>query len=189
MFTTELGPPSTPDLAARLDAVGIALRDGQAAEVCRELDGWLERAASPLERGLLLLIDYGAQASELYAPDRGSTLRAYHRHRVHADPLVAMGRQDLTAHVDLTAVERAADSAGLAHLGRARQQDFLAALGIGDLLVGLQSSLGVTLEAYLEARSAVVRMLDPRATGAFAVLAFGRGLPADPPLRGFGPRA
>ena len=49
--------------------------------------------------------------------------------------------------------------------------------------------LGTTLESYLEARSAVVRMLDPRATGAFAVLAFGRGLAAEPALRGFEPRA
>ena len=103
---------------------------------------WLDRAATPLERGLVLLIDYGAPADELYAPDRGSTLRAYHRHRVHADPFVAIGRQDLTAHVDLTAVERAAAAAGLSPLGRARQAEFLAALGIGDLLVGLQSNLG-----------------------------------------------
>ena len=188
-FTTELSPPSTPDLAERLAAEAVDLRPGQPAEICLELDGWLDRAAEPLERGLVLLIDYGAPADELYTPERGSTLRAYHRHRVHGDPLVAIGRQDLTAHVDLTAVERAAAAANLVPLGRTRQQAFLAALGIGDLLVGLQSSLGTTLEAYLEARSAVVRMLDPRATGAFAVLAFGRGLPAEPPLRGFGPGA
>ena len=184
-FTTELGPPSTPALADRLAAEGIELRPGQPAEVCLEVDHWLDRAAEPLDRGLVLLIDYGAPAVDLYAPDRGSTLRAYHRHRVHAEPLVAIGRQDLSAHVDLTAVERAASGAGLTTLGRARQAEFLAALGIADLLVGLQSSLGTTLEAYLEARSAVVRMLDPRATGAFTVLGFGRGLAADPPLRGF----
>ena len=188
-FTYVLGPPSTPALAARLAADGVELQPGQHAEICLELDAWVDRAADPLERGLVLLIDYGAPADELYTADRGSTLRAYHRHRVHADSLVAIGRQDLTAHVDLTAVERAASGAGLSPLGRTRQADLLAALGIGDLLVGLQSNLGTTLEAYLDAKSAVVRMLDPRATGAFAVLAFGRDLPADPPLRGFRPRA
>ena len=186
-FSLVLGPPSTPDLAGRLAGEGVELQPGQFAEICLELDPWLDRATVPLERGVVLLIDYGAPADELYAPARGSTLRAYHRHRVHADPLVAIGRQDLTAHVDLTAVERAARSAGLDQLGSARQAEFLAALGIGDLLVGLQSDLGTTLEAYLEAKSAVVRMLDPRATGAFAVLGFGRGLPAEPPLRGFAP--
>lgn len=188
-FTFVLEPPSTAALEERLRAEGIALEPGQPAEICLEVDAWLDRAAEPLDRGLVLLIDYGAPADELYTTARGSTLRAYHRHRVHDDPLVAIGRQDLTAHVDLTAVERAAAAAGLASLGRTRQQAFLAALGLGDLLVALQSSLGTTLEAYLEARSAVVRMLDPRATGAFAVLAFGRGLPAEPPLRGFTPPA
>lgn len=183
-FATRLGEPSTPALAARLAAEGVALQPRQPAEICLELDTWLDRAVAPLERGIVLVIDYGAPADQLYAPERGSTLRAYHRHRVHADPLVAVGRQDITAHVDLTAVERAAAAAGLTDFGRTRQAEFLAALGIGELLVELQSSLGTTLEAYLEARSAVARMLDPRATGAFAVLAFGRNLPG-PPLRGF----
>ena len=188
-LTTVLDSPSTPALAERLGVEGIALAPGQPAEICLEIDGWVSGSAAPLERGLLLVIDYGADAPELYAPARGSTLRAYHRHRVHADPLVAIGRQDLTAHVDLTAVTRAAAAAGLAPIGRATQADFLASLGLGELLVGLQQEPGTTLEAYLEARSAVARMLDPRATGAFAVLAFGRGMPAGPPLRGFGPEA
>jgi SAM-dependent MidA family methyltransferase len=185
-FTTVLGPPSTPDLAARLASETIRLEPGQAAEICLAVDGWIARASAPLERGVLLLIDYGYPADELYRPARGSTLRAYHGHRVHADPLVAIGRQDLTAHVDLTAVERAATDAGLTPIGRTRQADFLAALGAGELLVALQSAPSTTLESYFEARSALVRMLDPRATGAFSVLAFGRDLPPDPKLAGFG---
>lgn len=175
-FTTLLGPPSTPDLAARLAAEEIALQPGQAAEICLTLESWITDAAASLDRGELLLIDYGYPAAELYDPERGSTLRAYYRHRVHADPLVAIGRQDLTAHLDLTAVERGAGAAGLQPIGRTSQARFLAALETGELLVGLQTDPSMTLESYLEARSALVRMLDPRATGAFAVLAFGRGL-------------
>jgi len=185
VFTDELGPPSTPALAERLAADGVALAPGQAGEVCLALDEWVPRAAAPLERGVALLIDYGYPAPELYAPSRGSTLRAYHRHRVHADPLVAVGRQDLTAHVDLSAVERTAARAGLASIGRTTQGRFLAGLGAGELLVGLQTEPGATLEAYLAARAALVRMLDPRATGGFAVLAFGRGLPDGARLPGF----
>jgi SAM-dependent MidA family methyltransferase len=185
-FSTVLGRPSTPALADRLASEGITLQPGQPAELCLVLDDWIARAAAPLERGVMLLIDYGAPASELYRPERGGTLRAYHRHRVHDDPLVAIGRQDLTAHVDLTAVERAAAAAGLQRLGRSKQADFLAALGIGELLVDLQSDPSTTIESYLAARSAVVRMLDPRATGGFAVLAFGRGLPDGSRLRGLG---
>jgi SAM-dependent MidA family methyltransferase len=180
-------PPSTPALGARLAAEGIRLEPGQVAEVCLALDDWIARAAAPLERGELLLIDYGYPAADLYDPARGSTLRAYHRHRVHADPFVGIGRQDLTAHVDLTAVESAATTAGLEPIGRTPQARFLAELGAGDLLVALQSDPGTSLASYLEAKSALVRMLDPRATGSFTVLGFGRGLPRGAPLRGFGP--
>jgi SAM-dependent MidA family methyltransferase len=181
------GEPSTPALAARLGEEGIRLEPGQVAEICLTIDDWVAGAAATLRRGELLLIDYGRPAAELYRPDRGSTIRAYHRHRVHADPFTGIGRQDLTAHVDLTAVERAAAAAGLAALGQTTQARFLADLGIGDLLVARQSEPATTLQSYLDAKSAVVRMLDPRATGSFAVMGFGRGMPTGPSLRGFGP--
>ncbi len=182
--------PSTPALQERLDAQGIRLQPGQIAEVCLAIDDWVTAATRTLVRGELLLIDYGHPAAALYDRARGSTLRAYHRHRVHADPFVAIGRQDLTAHVDLTAIERAAAAAGLQPLGGTTQASFLAALGIGELLVARQQDPATTLAGYLEAKSALVRMLDPRATGAFAVLGFGRGLPSGTPLRGFdGPAA
>jgi SAM-dependent MidA family methyltransferase len=186
-FEEVAGEPSTPALAERLAAEGITLEPGQVAEVCLALDTWIATAAATLERGELLLIDYGHPAADLYDPARGSTLRAYHRHRVHADPFAAIGRQDLTAHVDLTAVERAATSAGLEPLGRTTQAGFLVDLGAGELLLARQNDKATTLQAYLEAKSALVRMLDPRATGGFAVLGFGRGLPTGAPLRGFGP--
>ena len=186
-LTIVAAEPSRPELAARLATEGVDLAPGQVAEVCLAIDDWLARAAAPLGRGLVLLIDYGAPAATLYEPSRGSTLRTYHRHGVHDDPLIGIGRQDMTAHVDLTAVERAAATAGLERLGSTTQARFLDQLGLGELLVALQSDPGATLESYLAARSAVVRMLDPRATGGFAVLGFGRGLAADPPLRGFGP--
>ncbi len=180
-FATMVGRPSTPALAARLEAGGVMLAAGQRAEICLALDAWVAAASIPLERGVMVLIDYGHEAAELYRPERGSTLRAYHRHRVHADPLVAIGRQDLTAHVDLTAVDRAARASGLVSLGRVRQADFLVALGVGELLVALQADPATTLERYLEARAALARMLDPRATGAFWVVALGRGI--DPTTR------
>src|SRR5260221_553990 len=106
------------------------------------------RAVAGLAGGLLLIFDYGYPADELYAPARGSTLRASHRHRVHDGPLVAIGRQDLTAHVDLTAVERAATNAGLTPLGRTTQAELLAGLGVRDLLVGLHSDPAATLQSY-----------------------------------------
>jgi SAM-dependent MidA family methyltransferase len=183
-LATVAAQPSERGLQARLDAEGVRLAPGQRAEVCLEVDAWVARAAAGLDRGLLLLIDYGHPADALYQPSRGSLLRAYVRHRVHDDPLVNVGRQDLTAHVDLTAVTSAAAAAGLDHLGTTTQAAFLAGLAAGEDLVALQADPATTLEAYLEARSALFRMLDPSATGRFAVLAFGRDLAAEPPLAG-----
>jgi SAM-dependent MidA family methyltransferase len=180
------GDPSTPSLVERLAGENIELGDGQRAEICLALDSWVETAARGLGRGVLLLIDYGHPAAELYGPRRmAGTLRAYVNHRVHDDVFANVGRQDLTAHVDLTAVERAGARAGLAPLGITTQAEFLVGLGIGELLSAVQSDRSTTLESYLELRSAIGRLLDPAATGAFKVMAFARGMPPNTELRGF----
>jgi SAM-dependent MidA family methyltransferase len=186
-FVDVEGPPSTPALADRLAGERISLRDGQRAEICLALEPWLAAAAGPLQEGVLLLIDYGYPAAELYDPVRrgAGTLRAYLRQRVHDDPYRHVGRQDLTAHVDTTAVERAALSAGLNHLGTTTQAEFLVGLGAGDLLGAIQSDPTTTLEQYLAVRSAVMRLLDPAATGRFQVMGFGRDWPPGPLLSGF----
>ncbi|HEU0235579.1 MAG TPA: SAM-dependent methyltransferase [Candidatus Limnocylindrales bacterium] len=180
------GDPSTPALEARLDDEGIRLADDQQAEICLALDSWVATAASGLARGLLLLIDYGHPAAELYDGRRRphGTLAAYVRHTVHEDPYRHVGRQDLTAHVDVTAVERAAARAGLDRLGVTTQGEFLASLDAGELLVALGQATGTTVPDYLTARSALARMIDPAAMGRFRVMLFGRGLDVRPPLRG-----
>jgi SAM-dependent MidA family methyltransferase len=179
--------PSTPALERRLADEGVTLADGQRAEICLAVDGWIAAAAG-LGRGVLLLIDYGYPAIELYDPvrRRDGTLRAYLRHRVHDDPYLHVGRQDLTAHVDITAVERAAEEAGLTHLGTTTQAEFLVGLGTEDLLHAIQADPATTMEDYLAVRSALVRLLDPSAMGRFRVMAFGRGWPDGPPLAGLG---
>lgn len=179
--------PTTPALERRLADEGVTLRDGQTAEICLALDAWVTAAAAPLRRGLLLLIDYGAPADELYDPRRrpDGTLRAYLRHTVHDDPFRAVGRQDLTAHVDLTAVERAAAAAGLALVGRTTQAELLMGLGIEDRLRAIQADPDTTLESYTLLRSSLMRLLDPAAMGRFRVLGFGR---AWPPGDGSAPR-
>jgi SAM-dependent MidA family methyltransferase len=186
VFVDLPGPPSTDALAGRLADEGVALGPGQRAEVCLAVDDWVARAAAGLERGVMLFIDYGYPAAELYDPLRRAdgTLAAYLGQRAHRDLYRAIGRQDLTAHVDTTAVERAAERAGLTHLQTTTQARFLAGLGTGDLLVELQSGPAASLQRYLEARAALVRMIDPAAMGRFRVLVFGRGLPTDARFRG-----
>ncbi len=163
----------------RLTTEGVSLAEGQQAEVCLAADDWMSEAADRLERGLLLAIDYGYPALELYDPVRRpkGTLRAYVRHTVHDDPYRHVGRQDLTAHVDVTAVEAAAARAGLSHLGTTTQAEFLAGLGAGDLLRSYGGDPATTIEDYLTARSSLLRMIDPGAMGRFRVMAFGRRWP------------
>ena len=147
------------------------------------------RPQHPLERGILLAIDYGHPAAELYGPRRmAGSLLAYVDHRVHGDPLINIGRQDLTAHVDMTAVERAASAAGLQHLGLTSQAKFLIALGIEEILRDVQEDPSTTAEDYLALRSGLLRLLDPAATGSFRVMAFGRQS-AGPPRDALGPAA
>ena len=179
--------PTTSELAARLHAEGIELGDGQRAEICLAVDPWVADAAGGLRQGMLLLIDYGHPASELYDPRRrpNGTLLAYLRQRAHDDPYRHVGRQDLTAHVDVTAVERAAARAGLVHLGTTTQAEFLVGLGTEALLQAIQADPGTTIEGYLAIRSGLMRLLDPAATGRFRVMGFGRGWPDGPPLAGF----
>lgn len=185
-FVEVEGDPSTPALADRLAGEGIELRDGHHAEICLALDSWIDEAAHGLGRGLLLLIDYGHPAAELYGPRRmAGTLRAYVNHRVHDDVFANIGRQDLTTHVDITAVQRSAARAGLTSLGVTTQAEFLVGLGMAELVTAVQADPATTFESYVELRSALGRLLDPSATGAFKVMAFGRDLPPNSELRGF----
>jgi SAM-dependent MidA family methyltransferase len=179
--------PTTPELEARLADDGVDLANEQLAEICLGLDTWMATVAAGLQRGVAVLIDYGYPATELYDPirRRDGTLRAYVRHRVHGDPYRHVGRQDLTAHVDVTAVGRAAVAARLDHLGTTTQAEFLVGLGTEGLLRTIQADPATTLEDYLLVRSALMRLLDPAAMGRFRVMAFGRDWPDGPSPAGF----
>jgi SAM-dependent MidA family methyltransferase len=172
---------TTPALVERLDSEDVQLVDGQTAEISLGLDDWIAQAAAPLRRGLLLLIDYGAPATELYdaVRRRDGTLRAYVRHQVGDDPYRLIGRQDLTAHVDVTAVERAAHAAGLSTVGITTQAEALIGLGVEERLREVQSDAATTLEDYALLRAALIRLLDPSAMGRFRVMVFGRGWPEE----------
>ncbi|MFI5262538.1 MAG: class I SAM-dependent methyltransferase [Candidatus Limnocylindrales bacterium] len=185
-FADAAGPPSGAGLAAMVAASGLDLREGDRAEVSPAATAWVKQAAASLGRGWLLLIDYGGEGHQLWgAAHPEGLLRTYRGHHVGADPYRAIGRQDLTAHVDLTAIRRAGADAGLDLLGATTQAEFLAGLGAGELLVQLGEDPATTAQRYHTARGALLRLLDPSAMGRFAVLAMGRGLLAQPPLRGF----
>lgn len=185
-FAEESLAPSTPELAATLERAGARFVEGQLAEVGLAAMAWVRGLGARLERGFALVIDYGHPAADLYDPAKrpGGLLRTYRRHHAGDDPYRFVGEQDLTAHVDWTTLERVAGEAGLEVLGRTTQAEFLAGLGLGDLLVDLQSRPGITPSDYAAARAAVGRLLDPAALGRFGVLVLGRNVAREPPLRG-----
>ena len=161
---------------------------GQVAEVRPVAEAWLVDIASRLERGIVLIIDYGYPATELYGPRRmAGTLVTYRDHAAGDDPFDAIGRQDMTAHVDISALERVAHRVGLDELGSTTQARLLAELGLGELLSDLGRDPATSAEVYLAARASVVRLLDPRHLGGFRVLMFGRGIATEPPITGFRP--
>lgn len=184
-FVEEPGPLSSARIERYLSDQGIEMAEGQRAEINLGLTEWIDEIARRLRRGYVLIIDYGYPAEKLYGPDyQYGTLRTYFQHTVSDDPFRAVGYQDLTAHVDFSALERAARERGLQVLGLTTQADFLGGAGIGELLVGTQQDPDMTYEEYVGIRSAVIRMIDPGAMGRFRVLILGRDVPDEPQLIG-----
>jgi len=183
-FAEEEGPRSAPDLGADLLAAGIALSDGDVLDVSPAAAEWFAGVGRGIARGYALVLDYGYPARELYRAHRlHGTVRAYRAHTVGDDPFQDVGEQDLTAHVDFTALQRAGERAGLAPAGFTTQGPFLASLGLGDDLVRLQQDPGTTLAEYRTAQAAALRMIDPGGMGRFGVLLMARDAPVAPPLR------
>ena len=173
-FCEIFAEPSTPRLATQLGADGVELQEGQRAEVCLAASDWMAEVAKQLgPDGIVLVIDYGHDAAELYGPKRmAGTLLTYRGHEVAAEPFDAVGHSDITAHVDITALERAAREAGLSLIDATTQGPFLARLGLGEMLAELGRRPGTDPAEYMEARSAVARLLDPRHLGGFRVMAW-----------------
>ncbi|MDP2350030.1 MAG: SAM-dependent methyltransferase [Chloroflexota bacterium] len=184
-FESVEGVPTTPALAERLASEGVTLADGQAAEVCLAVDAWLERVVRHLRTGVVVLVDYADEPAALHGPARMTgTLRVFARHAVGADPFRHVGRQDLTATVDLGAVRVAAIRAGLHPLGETTQAELLAAVGSVELTDAWLRRPGADLQGALLLRSAVARLMDPHGMGGYRVLVFGRGLPTGMTLPG-----
>ncbi len=132
--------PADPALVEHFCWLGVAPVEGNRAEVNLAAPVWMRRLGALLRRGFVLTIDYGYPAAELYAPfRRNGTLLCYHQHRSSDDPYQRVGRQDITAHVDFSALQKAGDEAGLKTLFFGEQYRFLLALGFVEELVALQA--------------------------------------------------
>ncbi|WP_228482014.1 SAM-dependent methyltransferase [Lysobacter sp. H21R4] len=131
-------------LASAVQHVGVRLQeplpDGYRSEVLPQLPYWIQAVAGGLRRGAMLFVDYGYPRGEYYQLERSDgTLRAYYRHRMHADPLLWPGLQDITASVDFTALAEAGDAAGFDFAGYCSQASFLLGNGMAGVLERIES--------------------------------------------------
>jgi SAM-dependent MidA family methyltransferase len=171
-------------------AAGQVLKEANAIEVPvpyeSELSlaarGWMRSLAASLEQGVMFVIDYGFPRHEYYHPQRSmGTLMCHTRHRAHGDPFLRPGEQDITAHVDFSALAGAAREGGLDILGYATQAQFLVNCGITEVLA--QANLDNALH-YAPIAAEAQQLLSPAEMGElFKVLAVGRDVKQ--PLMGF----
>ncbi len=178
-FVEVVRPPSTPALDQFFREQGVELPEAHQAEVCQEACQWIENDGRSLARGFIMTIDYGHEARLLYneAHNRG-TLLAYRDHRVVENVLDAPGKQDLTAHVNFTALEMWGRRASLERTGLVTQSQFLVALGrgneFGDLFEPGQSEV-----EKLRARLLLKNLIHPEGLGeTFQVLVQHKGIEA-----------
>jgi SAM-dependent MidA family methyltransferase len=148
--------------------------DGYTSEIGQEACGWLRSVGQHLRDGVLLALDYGFPAAEFFHPQRSSgTLACHYRHRVNHDPLFYPGLQDITAHVDFTALSEAADSIALDLVGYTSQANFLLNAGL------LESLAKFPIEQtadYARQSQAVQKLVSETEMGElFKVIAFVRG--------------
>lgn len=179
-FAWQDRPIDDPVLGARADA--LALPPGYLTEINLAADALIASLAGGLDRGLILMIDYGFSASEYYHPQRHmGTLRAHYRHHALDDPFYLPGLCDLTAHVDFSAVARAGTDAGLELAGYTSQAGFLLNSGLTGLLMQTPPT---DVAAYLPQANAVQRLVSPAEMGElFKVIGLTKGALA--PLAGF----
>ncbi len=167
---------------ARVVAEEFPLADGYLSEICLASADWTASWASILGKGALLLIDYGFPRHEFYHPQRDTgTLMCHYRHQAHGEPFFLPGLQDITAHVDFTAIVEAGFDAGLELLGYTTQAAFLLNCGLPEVLA--RTPVEDYLR-YLTQAQAAQKLISPAEMGdLFKVMALGKGL--DETLLGF----
>lgn len=138
-FVECLLPLSNPELLNYLKRLRLQLPDGYRAEINLEALSWMKQVARGLNSGIVITIDYGHAAHDLYGPDRSEgTLLCYRSQMTSEDPYQQVGLQDMTAHVDFTSLATSGEVAGLTVTGFTNQMSFLMGLGVEEMINRLE---------------------------------------------------
>ena len=151
-------------------------------EVCPASSALVYSLTEILGTGAILLLDYGFGTAEYYHPQRNQgTLMCHYQHFAHSNPLTHIGLQDISAHVDFTAIANAGVSQGLTLAGYSNQASFLMNCGILDILAETSPN---DMAAYVPLAAAAQKLLSPAEMGElFKVIALSKGV--DEALIGF----
>lgn len=170
--------PASTVVLARVQRLAPA--QGYTSEIGLYAEAWVRSMAERLAHGVILLVDYGFPRAEFYHPQRAQgTLMCHYRQRAHGDPLILTGLQDITAHVDFSAIAEAGNTAGLALLGYTSQAAFLIGCGLAEM-----ASEAADARVRLSFTQAINKLTAPHEMGElFKVIALGRGVRGS--LRGF----
>jgi SAM-dependent MidA family methyltransferase len=180
-FIAKIDKLSTNQLAKywelnNIDLLSSRYPDQYQTEVNLAALSWLEQVSQKLQRGYVISIDYGYTADRYYNPMRcQGTLQCYYQHAYHNDPYLNIGNQDLTAHVDFTAIQNQGEFLGLHTVGFIQQGLFLMALGLGDRIATI-STTGGDIQSLLRRRQNLHQLIDPMGLGKFGVLIQSQGL-------------
>jgi SAM-dependent MidA family methyltransferase len=160
----------------------LNLPEGYLTEVCPAASGLIASLANMLEHGIILMVDYGFSVREYYHPQRNQgTLMCHYQHYAHIDPLINVGLQDITAHVDFTSIAYAGVNHGLTLSGFCSQAQFLMNCGILDLMSQVSPN---DMALYAPLAAAAQKLLSPAEMGdLFKVIALSKNFEA--PLLGF----
>lgn len=169
-FVEILRPLLNPELQAHLTRLNIPLPDGYRTEVNLSALQWIKTVAGTLARGVVITIDYGHTAQDLYNADRSDgTLLCYYSQLTSEDPYQRIGQQDMTAHVDFSSLATVGEAHGLHVTGFTNQMSFLMGLGVEEMMAGL--------EPESPAFRAAIHLLRPEGMGrTFKVLVQHKGM-------------
>jgi len=167
-----------------LDAArALKLPEGFRTEIQLAAQGFVRSLSGVLEKGVAFFVDYGFPQKEYYHPQRkDGTLMCHYRHHAHADPFFLPGLQDITSHVDFSAMARAAREGGLEVAGYTSQAQFLVNCGITEVMSRTPAE---DVAKFLPLANQANRLMSPAEMGElFKVIALARGFSR--PLLGFG---